>query len=86
MTSRAAPDPAEQARDVLARRAEAEHPGWRVSHGLYGWAGTRTRDGRTQQAGSLPALAALISVADSDPAPWTSDRAAALLQPEQAPR
>jgi hypothetical protein len=63
------PDPIDLARDELARHAEAEHPGWRISHGLYGWTGTRTRDGRTQEAGSLPGLTALIGVADSDSTP-----------------
>jgi anti-sigma regulatory factor (Ser/Thr protein kinase) len=61
------PDYLAAARDELARRAEAEHPGWAISHGLYGWTATRARDQRTERAGSLPGLAALISVADSRP-------------------
>jgi hypothetical protein len=61
------PDYLTAARDELARRAEAAHPGWRISHGLYGWTGTRARDQRTEHAGSLPALTALISVADDAP-------------------
>jgi hypothetical protein len=77
------PEPVEAARDELARAAEAEHPGWMIRHGLYGWTGTRIRDQRTERAESLPLLTALISVADSDPEPWTADRAAALLQPQQ---
>jgi hypothetical protein len=63
------PDPVDRARDVLARRAEAEYPGWRIRHGLYGWDGTRARDQRAERAGSLPALTALIDVADSAPDP-----------------
>jgi hypothetical protein len=55
------------ARDQLARAAEAEHPGWRISHRLTGWAGTRTRDQRTERAATRPGLTALITVADNSP-------------------
>jgi hypothetical protein len=48
---------------VLARAAEADHPGWRLSHGLHGWTAVRERDGRTERSGSLPAIRALMSVA-----------------------
>jgi hypothetical protein len=51
------------ARDVLARTAEAEYPGWQLSHGLYGWTAVRSRDGRTEKCGSLPGIKALMSVA-----------------------
>jgi hypothetical protein len=57
------PDPMAAARDVLAAGAQARHPGWRISHGLYGWSGVRDRDGTSRQADSLPGLSALISVA-----------------------
>jgi hypothetical protein len=56
-------DPVSAARDVLARAAEAEHPGWRLSHGLHGWTAVRGRDGRTLACGSLPGIRALMSVA-----------------------
>jgi hypothetical protein len=59
------PGPVDRARDEQARRAEAEYPGWRISHGLYGWAGTRASDQRTERSSSLPGLIALIGVADS---------------------
>jgi hypothetical protein len=57
------PDCLSAARDVLARAAEADHPGWALSHGLYGWTAVRTRDGRTEKCGSLPGIKALMSVA-----------------------
>jgi hypothetical protein len=63
-----APDRMSAARDQLARRAEADNPGWEISHHLRGWTGTRTRDQRTATATSLPGLLALISVAGTAPA------------------
>jgi hypothetical protein len=51
------------ARDQLARNAEAEHPGWKISHHLAGWTAVRTRDQRTEHAASLPGLLALIGLA-----------------------
>jgi hypothetical protein len=62
-----APDRMSAARDQLARRAEADNPGWEISHHLRGWTGTRTRDQRTVTASSLPGLLAIISVAGTDP-------------------
>jgi hypothetical protein len=61
-------DPMSAARDQLARSAEADNPGWDISHHLRGWTGTRTHDQRTETATSLPGLLALISVAGTDPA------------------
>jgi hypothetical protein len=55
----------ERARDDLARRYEAQHPGWSLSHGLYGWTAIRARDGLTRRSSSLPGLRPLISTADS---------------------
>jgi hypothetical protein len=59
------PDRMSAARDQLARNAEAENPGWDISHHLRGWTGIRTRDQRTATATSLPGLLALISVVDT---------------------
>ncbi|HMH93225.1 MAG TPA: hypothetical protein VK586_19335 [Streptosporangiaceae bacterium] len=56
------------ARDDLARRVEADNPGWEISHHLRGWTGTRTRDRRTETAVSLPGLLALMGIAGSAPA------------------
>jgi hypothetical protein len=56
------------ARDVLARDAEARHPGWTITHGLYGWTANRASDQRRIKASSLPGLTALIDVLSS-PAP-----------------
>jgi hypothetical protein len=56
-------DAIDRARDDLARRAETGHPGWSFSHGLFGWTGKRTADGRTLTGSSLPALCAQISAA-----------------------
>jgi hypothetical protein len=49
------------ARAVLAARAEERHPGWTISHGLYGWTAVRDRDGTTRRSDSLPGLDALIT-------------------------
>ena len=62
-----APDIMDRARDDLARRAEAQYPGWTFRHGIYGWVGTRTRDGLTRRATSLPALRALLAIAGTRP-------------------
>jgi hypothetical protein len=51
------------ARAVLAARAQERHPGWRISHGLYGWTAVRDRDGTTRRSDSLPGLDALIPIA-----------------------
>jgi hypothetical protein len=51
----------ERQRDDLARRAEAQHPGWTLHHGLYGWTGVRTSDGLTRCSSSLPGLRPLIT-------------------------
>jgi hypothetical protein len=59
------PSMMERARDDLARRAEAQYPGWSLSHGLYGWTAIRARDGLTRRSSSLPGLRPLISTADS---------------------
>jgi hypothetical protein len=48
-------DPMNAARDQLARAAEAQNPGWDISHHLRGWTGVRTRDQRPATATSLPA-------------------------------
>jgi hypothetical protein len=55
----------DRARDDLARRAEATHPGWTLAHHIYGWTATRTRDGLTRTATSLPALRPLLQIADT---------------------
>jgi hypothetical protein len=55
----------ERARDELARRAQAEHPGWILRHGIYGWNATRTCDGLTRSSSSLPGLQPLIASADT---------------------
>jgi|HubBroStandDraft_3_1064219.scaffolds.fasta_scaffold219482_1 hypothetical protein len=57
------PDYMAAARAELARRAEAEHPGWTFAHDLYGWTATRDSDGRTLTAQTIPALSSLISLA-----------------------
>jgi hypothetical protein len=58
----------ERARDDLARRAEAQHPGWALCHSLYGWTATRTRDGLTCCSSSLPGVLSLMTSADmTDP-------------------
>ena len=60
---RTQPDMMERARDDLARRAEAEHPGWVLRHGIYGWTATRARDGVTRSSSSLPGLRPLMTSA-----------------------
>lgn len=75
MTSpgRRLPDMMERARDELARRAEAQHPGWTLHHGLYGWTGVRISDGLTRCSSSLPGLCPLITSVSPDNSPsWTS--------------
>ena len=62
---RRVPDRIDAARDQLARAAEGDNPGWDISHGIYGWTGTRACDQRTAAAPSLPGLLALINVADT---------------------
>jgi hypothetical protein len=57
----------DRARDDLARRAEAQYPGWTIRHGIYGWTGTRTGDGLTRRATSLPALRPLLAIAGTRP-------------------
>ena len=61
------PDRMSAARDDLARRVEADHPGWQISHHLRGWTGIRTSDRRTETAVSLPGLLALMSIAGAAP-------------------
>jgi hypothetical protein len=53
----------DRARDELARRVEAEHPGWSLRHGIYGWTGVRARDGLTRRSSSLPGLRPLMATA-----------------------
>jgi hypothetical protein len=55
----------ERARDDMARRAEAEHPGWVLCHGIYGWTATRARDGPTRSSSSLPGLLPLMTSAST---------------------
>lgn len=55
--------PIERARDVIAARLEAEFPGWKLVHGLYGWTATRAADGRVIQSESAPGLAVLLQIA-----------------------
>jgi hypothetical protein len=63
------PNMMERARDELARRAEAQHPGWVLRHGIYGWTATRACDGLTRSSSSLPGLRPLMTSADTlDPA------------------
>ena len=57
-------NPVDRARDVIAARLEAEFPGWKLAHGLYGWTATRAADGRVIQADSAPGLAVLLHIAD----------------------
>jgi hypothetical protein len=56
--------PIERARDVIAARLEAEHPSWKLAHGLYGWTATRAADGQVIRAESAPGLAALLHILD----------------------
>ena len=55
-------DPMDAVLDAQARAAETEFPGWRLSHGMYGWTAVRQRDGRTAACGSLLGIRALMSV------------------------
>jgi hypothetical protein len=55
-------DAIDRARDELARQAEALHPGWRFSHGLFGW--TATREGHILSGSTMPGLLAQIASAD----------------------
>ena len=55
----------QRARDDLARRAEAKHPGSALRHGIYGWTATRARDGLTRRSSSLPGLRPLMTSADT---------------------
>lgn len=53
------PEPIDKARDVIALRIEAEFPGVKVGHDLYGW--TATRNGREVcRSQSSPGLLALL--------------------------
>jgi hypothetical protein len=67
MTPGRRPDSMAAARAELARRAEAEYPGWSIRHGATGWTGTRPAsrggDARTLTSDSLPGLTALIEIA-----------------------
>jgi hypothetical protein len=78
-SARPLPDLMDRARDALARRAEREHPGWAVRHGLLGWAATRHGDRRTVRADSLPGLLAMIGIVGAEgtaepdpPARWAA--------------
>ena len=72
------PDYMAAARAEIARRAAVAHPGWRITHGLYGWTAIRDRDGHAETARNIPALDILIGIADRDlgppatSAPWPS--------------
>jgi hypothetical protein len=57
-------DPIDLARDALARQAEAEHPGWSFTHGIYGWSAVRAADSMTRRSASLPGVKALINAAE----------------------
>lgn len=53
----------DKARDVIAARITAEHPGWRAGHDLYGWHACRLDDGHIVRASGPNGLRALIGVA-----------------------
>jgi hypothetical protein len=59
----------DRARNELARRAEAQHPGWVLHHGLYGWTATRSCDGLTCRSSALPGLRPLLGIADASRSP-----------------
>jgi hypothetical protein len=50
----------DRARDVIATRITAEHPGWQAGHDLYGWQARRLDDGRVVRATGPDGLRALI--------------------------
>jgi len=53
----------DRARDVIAARITAEHPGWQAGHDLFGWHACRLDDGHTVRATGSDGLRALISAA-----------------------
>jgi hypothetical protein len=53
----------DRARDVIATRISAEHPGWQAGHDLYGWHACRLDDGHVVRAAGPDGLRALISAA-----------------------
>jgi hypothetical protein len=55
-------DAIDRARDELGRHAEALHPGWSFSHGLFGW--TAQRQGQTLTGSTMPGLLSQIAAAD----------------------
>jgi hypothetical protein len=50
----------DRARDVIAARITAEHPGWLAGHDLYGWHAHRLEDGHVVRATGPDGLRALI--------------------------
>lgn len=52
-----------RARDVIAARITADHPGWQAGHDLYGWHACRLDDGHTVRASGPDGLRAMIGTA-----------------------
>ena len=52
-----------RARAELARRAEQLQPGWKFSHGLFGW--SATREGQTLSSSNMPGLLAQVAAASA---------------------
>jgi hypothetical protein len=61
--SSAGPSPVDRARGIIGARLEAEYPGWKLAHGLYGWTATRPADGRVVRSDSVPGLEVLLRIA-----------------------
>jgi hypothetical protein len=56
-------EPIDRARDVIASRITADHPGWRAGHDLYGWHAQRLDDGHTVRATGPDGLRAMMGAA-----------------------
>jgi hypothetical protein len=54
----------ERARDELARRAEAQHPGWSLRHGIYGWPVSALATASPDGLPHCPGLHPLMTTAD----------------------
>lgn len=52
-----------RARDAIAARITADHPGWQAGHDIYGWHAHHVDDGHVLRAAGPDGLRALISVA-----------------------
>lgn len=56
-------EPIGRARDAMAARITAEHPGWQAGHDAYGWHAQRFGDGHTVRATGPDGLRAMIGCA-----------------------